>query len=148
MESIYWLILFIVLLIIEIVTLGLTTIWFAGGALVGFIACLLGAGIQVQVYLFIGISLVLLIFTRPAVKKYLNRQTVKTNAEGLIGRTAVVKERVDNRRSEGIAVLNGQDWTARAVCDEDILEPGEEVWVKEIRGVKLIVARKIGGNEK
>lgn len=148
MESIYWLILFIVLLVIEILTLGLTTIWFAGGAIVGFIACLLGVGIEAQVFLFIGVSLVLLIFTRPAAKKYLNRQTVKTNAEGLIGKTARVKERIDNQNSQGTAVLNGQDWMARALSDDEIFEPGEEVLVSEIRGVKLIVSKKNGGNKK
>ena len=57
MESIYWLLLFIVLLVIEILTMGLTTIWFAGGALVSFVACLFGAGLEAQVYFPLGTGL-------------------------------------------------------------------------------------------
>ena len=147
MESIYWLLLFIVLLVIEILTMGLTTIWFAGGALVSFVACLFGAGLEAQVYLFIGVSLILLIFTRPAVKKYLNRNTVKTNAESLVGKTVQVKERIDNRNGTGMALLGGQEWTARSVTDDVVFEPGEEGVVSEIRGVKLILKKINGGNK-
>lgn len=70
MQTVYWLILFVILLVIEIFTMGLTTIWFAGGALVAFITGILGFGMVVQVIVFIVVSLVLLIATRPIAVKF------------------------------------------------------------------------------
>ncbi|WP_343208721.1 NfeD family protein [Anaerolentibacter hominis] len=135
----YWLIAVAVLLIIEIVTVGLTTIWFAAGAFIAFLAALLGAGDVVQVLIFIAVSILLLIFTRPWAVKYLNGRRTKTNYESLIGKKAKVTERIDNFNETGTVVLNGQEWTARA-DGEQTIEPGSCVAVKEIRGVKLIVS--------
>ena len=80
-----WLAAFVVLTGIEAVTMALTTIWFAGGALVAFLMALLGAGKYIQVGAFFLVSLILLIFTRPFALKYVNQRTVKTNVEGIIG---------------------------------------------------------------
>lgn len=142
MIAVYWLIGIIVLLIIEALTMGLTTIWFAGGALAAFIACVAGAGLEIQMILFVAVSLVLLFFTRPFARRYINKETEKTNVEGLIGREARVTKRIDNRAETGEAILAGQPWTARASEDSEILEPGEIVIVEAVRGVKLIVKRQ------
>lgn len=75
----------IIMVVVEIATMGLTTIWFAGGALAAFIACAAGAVLPVQIILFFGVSCVLLAFTRPIVKKRFNQDRVRTNAELLIG---------------------------------------------------------------
>lgn len=93
MKVIYWLAIFIVLLIIEIVTMGLTTIWFAGGAVMAFLTGLVGFGIWIQVGVFIVVSTVLLVLTRPIAVKYFNQERQKTNAEGLIGQQALVTRR-------------------------------------------------------
>lgn len=87
--EIIWLALTAVLLIIEIVTLGLTTIWFAAGALFAFFAALLGMNQGIQIGVFVVVSVVLLFFTRPLAVKYLNTKTIKTNTEALVGKTAV-----------------------------------------------------------
>ena len=79
MKVIYWLAIFIVLLIIEIATMGLTTIWFAGGALIAFCAGVVGFGLGVQVGTFIVVSLLLLLLTRPLAVKYFNQERQKTN---------------------------------------------------------------------
>lgn len=142
MYDIYWLILFIILLVIEIATLGLTTIWFAAGALVAFIAAVLGLGVGIQIILFFLSSLILLIFTRPIAVKYLNKTRTKTNAESLLGKTAVVTESIDNLRNMGTAVVNGQEWTARALSDDIRIEKDMEVTIIEIKGVKLMVEEK------
>lgn len=142
MYDIYWLILFIILLVIEIATLGLTTIWFAAGALVAFIAAVLGLGVGIQIILFFLSSLILLIFTRPIAVKYLNKTRTKTNAESLLGKTAVVTESIDNLRNMGTAVVNGQEWTARALSDDIRIEKDTEVTIIEIKGVKLMVEEK------
>lgn len=138
METIVWLILFILFLLIEIATLGLTTIWFAGGALVAFIAALLGLTLPVQLVCFFTISIIMLIFTRPVAVKYLNKQRVATNSESLIGAEAKVVERIDNINNQGVVTINGLEWTARSANNE-ILEIGTIVRVVKISGVKAIV---------
>ncbi len=142
MAAFYWLIAFVVLLGIEAVTMALTTIWFAGGALVAFVFALFGINIQVQLALFVIVSFVLLFFTRPFALKYVNRNTVKTNMESLIGKSARVTVTINNMEGKGAAILNGQEWTARAQEENSIYPVGALVEVKEIRGVKLIVSMK------
>ena len=139
MEALYWLLGLAVLLVIEILTLGLTTIWFAGGAFVAFIAALLGAQVWLQFILFAIVSLVLLIFTRPIAVKRLNKNRVKTNYEGLIGKVVKVTKRVDNINQTGEAVVNGQEWTARSTVDGVTFEPGTKVKIVTIEGVRLLV---------
>lgn len=139
MTAVYWLGGIVVLLIIEALTLGLTTIWFAGGALAAFIACMAGADLLVQVVLFVVVSLALLFFTRPFAKRYINKETEKTNVEGVIGREACVTEQIDNRMATGEAVFAGQHWSARSVNDDEVIGEGERVTVEAVEGVKLIV---------
>ena len=136
---IFWMVLLILCIGIEVLTLGLTTIWFAGGALVAIFANLLYAPIFVQIVLFFLVSLVLLFFTRPIAVKYFNRDRVKTNVESMVGRQAIVTEEIDNMKATGQVTVSGQEWTARS-WDEGVKIPeGEIVAVKSISGVKLIV---------
>ena len=139
--AIIWIALIIIFAVVEIITVGLTSIWFAGGALAAFFMALAGLSFQVQMTVFLAVSFVLLIFTRPFAVKYVNKGTVKTNVDGLVGKKARVLEEIDNGSGAGTAVLNGQEWTARAVRDDLVIHKGETVIVKEIRGVKLIVDR-------
>ncbi len=137
-----WLGIFIVLIIIEICTLGLTTIWFAGGALLAFFAAMIGFSWPVQIVLFLVVSLVLLIFTRPVALKYFNAKRAKTNSDSFIGKTGVVKQTINNDLSEGQVMFNGIEWTARSFNDKQIAE-GKTVVVTAIDGVKLIVKEEI-----
>lgn len=141
MEAFYWLIAVAVFLIIEITTLGLTTIWFAGGALIAFLASILGAGYLIQFILFVVVSVILLCFTRPIAFRYFNNHRARTNYESIIGQTAKVTSIIDNFNQTGSAVVGGQEWTARAEQDDDIIEPGTQVKIVAIKGVKLIVTR-------
>ena len=144
-QVIFWLVLLIVLVLIEIATLGLTTIWFAGGSLAALIAAAFGAPLYLQITLFIAVSAVLLFFTRPLAMKYFNGSRVKTNAESLIGRRAVVKEEIDNLKASGLVSVRGQDWTARSVRDDAVIPKGSVVDIRAISGVKLIVEERKGG---
>lgn len=144
MISIIWLIAFIILIGIEISTMALTTIWFAGGALAAFLLSLLGLGVELQLVVFVSVSFVLLFFTRPWAARHLNNHTVKTNAESLIGKAARITATVNNELGTGSAMIGGQEWTARAQANEDIYLVGTMVTIKEIRGVKLIVKREQG----
>lgn len=135
----FWIGLIIVLLLIEVATVGLTTIWFAGGALVALIACGLGFGIIWQVALFFAVSLVLLFFTRPLAMKYLSPHKIRTNYEDAVGKTVQITEQVNNHQATGVAILNGQEWTARSTEDDIVLETGGMGQVVAVEGVKLII---------
>ncbi len=141
MEGIVWIVALIILVIIEIITLGLTTIWFAGGALVAFVASLLGAGIPLQIILFLVVSLLLLAGTRPYALKHFNRDRTRTNAESLIGATGIVLEAIDNLKAQGRVQVNGQEWSARTEDGSRIAEE-KQVVIAKISGVKLIVKEK------
>lgn len=141
MEIVVWLAIAAVMIIFELVSLGLTTIWFAGGALVGALAAYLGASWFIQIILFAVVSLILLIFTRPLALKHLMKSNEKTNAESLIGEAGIVIGTIDNNKAEGTVKLNGLDWTARSENNE-IIEKDSMVEVKAISGVKLIVVKK------
>ena len=140
-----WLAAFVVLTGIEAVTMALTTIWFAGGALVAFLMALLGVGKYIQVGAFFLVSLLLLIFTRPFALKYVNQRTVKTNVEGIIGKKARITAAVNNDLAEGTAVVAGQEWSARS-ANGSIIEAGTMVVVEAVSGVKLIVRKIEEGN--
>lgn len=142
MEPIYWLIILAVLIVIEILTLGLTTIWFAGGALVSFFLSLFMDSFGVEVAVGLLVSFFLLFYTRPIVKKYLNKGIVKTNYESLIGRDGRVTERINNLEGTGAVNLSGQLWTARSTDDQVTIEEDTIVTVANIQGVKLIVNKK------
>ncbi len=142
MEAIVWLVIFALLVIIEIITLGLTTLWFATGALVAFLVTFVGGPIWLQVILFLVVSIIMLCFTRPVAQRYINQNVMKTNVDSLIGQTAKVTVGIDNINCEGYAILNGQEWTARAENDDDRIPADTLVTVKAISGVKLIVSRK------
>ena len=136
-----WLAAFVVLTGIEAISMALTTIWFAGGALAAFVLAILGVGKYIQVGAFFLVSIVLLIFTRPFALRYVNQNTVKTNVEGVVGKKARITAAVNNDLAEGAAVLEGQEWTARS-ADGSYIPEGTMVVVESVSGVKLIV-RKI-----
>lgn len=142
MAAMGWLVAIVLFLIIEVNTLALTTIWFAGGSLAAFVAALIGVPIKAQLVIALIVSGILLFFTRPFATKFINKGTVKTNAAGLIGKKARVTAEINNQLSQGAAVVGGQEWTARAECDEEIIPVDTIVVIKEIRGVKLIVEKK------
>ena len=137
-----WLVVFVACIAIEIITMGLTTIWFAGGALVAAIGAALGAPIWLQAVFFGAVSLVLLYFTRPVAVKYFNKDRVKTNAESLVGKQAVVISEIDNLQGIGQVSVNGQEWSARTVEEVITLTEGSVVIVRAISGVKLMVEEK------
>ena len=141
MDAICWFLIFVGLLIFEIFTLGLTTIWFAGGALVSFILSVVGVdNIWIQLVVFIVTSIILLIFTRPVVSKYINKRTVKTNVDEVIGKQGRVIEGINNIDAKGVVVLDGMEWMARSE-DDSLIEEDEIVTVVRVEGVKLIVKK-------
>lgn len=139
MDSIIWLVLFVVLVGIEAATMGLFTIWFAGGSLAAFLVSLFGAPWLAELVAFLLVSIVLLMFTRPVAVRYFNNKRAKTNVESIIGEEVRVTETIDNFHETGTVALNGLTWTARSCRDEEVIQVGEKVTVRKISGVKLIV---------
>lgn len=137
-----WLVLLILFIVVELATMGLTTIWFACGALIAAIAAALHAPLVVQVGLFLLVSIVLLCFTRPIAVRYFNKDRVRTNVESMIGRQAIVISEINNLEGVGQVTVSGQEWAARSRIDEIPIPVGEVVVVCAISGVKLIVEPK------
>ncbi len=137
-----WLIVFVACIVIEIITMGLTTIWFAGGALIAAAAAALNAPLWLQIVLFIAVSLVLLYFTRPVAVKYFNKDRVRTNAESLVGKQAIVISEIDNLQGIGQVTVGGQEWSARTTIEGITLPVGSVVVIRAISGVKLMVEEK------
>lgn len=151
MQVLYWLIAVAILLLIEILTLGLTTIWFAGGALIAFFIALAGGSLYLQLIIFILVSFVLLLFTRPIALRYFNNNRAKTNLDALLGREGRVLEEINNAKGTGTIDINGQEWTARndhQSTEEDTISAGEAVVITGISGVKVMVTRKIEVKQK
>lgn len=138
--SVLWLIAVAVLAIVEAFTLGLTSIWFAGGALLAAIAAMLGGSVAVQVVVFFIASAAMLALMRPIVRKKFNNKIEKTNVDAIIGMEGMVED-VVTRLNPGAVKVGGKVWTA--ICDDDAeILPGTVVIVKEVKGVTLIVEEK------
>lgn len=141
-EAMVWLGVMIVLIVIELATMGLTTIWFAGGAAAAFVSALLGANVILQAVLFLVVSVLLLIFTRPFAARYINRGNVSTNVEAIPGKTAVVIEEISNLKGTGRVRLDGNEWMARTEDENQVIEKEKLVYVLRVSGAKLIVTGK------
>ena len=136
---ILWLVVLIVSIGVEVATLGLTSIWFAGGAVVAVIVAAVHGPVWLQILLFFAVSLLLLFFTRPIAVRYFNRDRVRTNVESMIGRQAIVTSEIDNLQGIGQVTVGGQEWSARTEGDGLNLQPGTVVDIVAVNGVKLIV---------
>ncbi|MBQ9134467.1 MAG: NfeD family protein [Lachnospiraceae bacterium] len=139
----FWLVLLLVCIIVEFVTMGLTTIWFAGGALVAILATVLHAPPVLQVALFLAVAIALLIFTRPIAVKYFNKDRIRTNVESMIGKQAIVISEINNLEGIGQVTVGGQEWAARSKDETVEIPVGTVVIVCAINGVKLIVEPKV-----
>lgn len=107
-----------------------------------FVMALVELPVWAQIVAFFVVSIVLLIFTRPFLTKFLKVGGEKTNVDSLIGQTARVIVDINNNDSIGYALVGGQEWTARAENDNDIIPKDTLVEIVGVSGVKLIVRRK------
>lgn len=136
-----WSVAIVVFLVIEAVTVGIASIWFALGSICALLAAILGAPTWLQIVWFVVISVATLIGTRPIVKKYVNSKKQPTNADRLIGSEALVTEDISNLDGRGAVRADGKDWSARS-SDGSGIASGAVVTVEAIEGVKLIVSAK------
>ena len=138
-EVVFWTVLVILLIAVEVLTMGLTTIWFAAGALAAAIAAACRAPLFIQIALFLIVSVAALVFTRPLAMRYFNGERTRTNVSSLVGQKGIVTGEIDNLKGIGQVTLNGMQWTARAAQKDLVIPEGSVVTVRSIEGVKLIV---------
>jgi len=138
-----WAILIVVFFIAEIGTAGaLVSIWFCIGGAVALLFAWLNFGILIQAIAFVVVSVLLLVSTKPFIKKHMHINEVKTNADRLIGTNGVVYEKINNLEGVGTVKIDGQIWSARAYSKDEIIEKEKVVVVEKIEGVRLIVKEK------
>jgi len=138
---IFWAVAIVVFGVLEGMTAQLVSIWFVLGAIAALIAELCGATPTVQIIIFVAVTIITLIATRPIVKKRINVKAEKTNADRCIGSDAVVIEEINNLEAKGQVKTDGKIWTARS-SDGGIIPENTIVTVEKIDGVKLIVKSK------
>ena len=133
----FWVAVTIICVVIESLTLALTTIWFGISAFVMVFLAFTPLPFPAQLFIFVALALVLLIFTRPVVKQKINQKKIATNYERIIGQIAVVTKKI-TALDKGAIKLNGMEWTA-AVREDIVLEEGSKCIVEEIAGVTAYV---------
>lgn len=138
--GILWLVAIIAFGVLESATAQFISIWFAGGALVSLIAYLLGASQAVQWITFVIASAVLLVLTRPMVKRLSKEGISVTGTDILIGKSAVMTKGTDERGELGEVKADGKFWTANSI-DGAPIEKDTVVTIEKIEGVKLIVRK-------
>lgn len=133
-----WLIIAGACLIAEVFTVGFLLFFPGIGAIIAFIAALLGATFTLQVIIFVISTILLIIFIRPIIAKMFKRKTpTPMNSESLIGKTGFVLKQIEGDKKGQVKVA-GEIWSA--VCKEDqVIEEDSKIIVKEIKGVKLFV---------
>ena len=136
--SICWLAALVALLALEAATVGLVSLWFAVGSLCALLTSFFVGNIWVQFAVFLAVSFLCLVIIRPLAKKYADPRRVSTNADRVIGQTAVVTEQIDNLSGTGQVNVAGQIWSARSAHDV-VIPTGTEVRVLKISGVKVMV---------
>lgn len=128
---------------IEALTYQLVSIWFSIGSIGAFLATYAGLGLNIQLGVFIALSIGTLLLLRPLSMRFMKRNgETKTNVNALIGREVLITKRVDNRASEGEGKINGLVWLVRSTDENIVIESGEIAVIERVEGVKLIVKKK------
>ena len=137
-----WIGLAVAFILLEALSAQLTSVWFALGAVAALILTVCGVeSIAVQSVVFVGVSLLALLLTRPLVKRLLSKKVQPTNADRSVVEKGVVTEAIDNLNGVGAVKVHGIEWTARSENGDEILSVGQEVLVTRIEGVKVIVKK-------
>jgi membrane protein implicated in regulation of membrane protease activity len=133
-----WFAIILIAGLIEALTMDLSSVWFSVGAFFALIIAIFAKElIWLQFVVFVVFSIALLLGLRPIFKRYIRKNEIKTNADSLVGKTAVcIKPIIDGERGE--VKIEGKIWTA--IANENISE-NEKVTVLAIKGVKLVVKK-------
>ncbi len=140
-EAIFWLVVMVIFLIVEMATISLVSVWFVGGSLAAFLVSFVAKEPWVEVLVFLGVSLVLLFLVRPMAAKFSvkKKDQIHSGAQALVGKRAVVTEEIDNLHAKGEVQINGQYWGAKTENDDITISKDKVVTVENVEGVRLIV---------
>ena len=135
----FWLSVVVLAIVAEAITADLIAVWIIPSALISMILAIIDVPLWVQIVVFLVLVAALLVLSKTILRKYLQKRPAEiTNAESLLGQTAIVTEALNNLSQSGAVRVNGLEWSARSVSDETVIEKGSLVVIREIRGVKLI----------
>lgn len=137
-----WLGVTIAAIVSEAATLALVAVWFIPSALVSLVISLFRLPVWLQAAVFLAMSLALMIFLKPFMKKVLKVRYSPTNADTVIGKTGTVIEKIDNIAATGAVKADGKVWTARSDDDSVTIDEGSLVRAVAIEGVKLICKKE------
>lgn len=136
--ALIWFIAFVILLIIEMVTINLVSIWFAIGAIASMITTFITDSILIQIVVFLIVSVISLLLTKPLMKKFKKFDFQPTNSDRVIGKIGEVVKKISKNEYGEVKVF-GNIWTATS---DDVIDVGSKVKVVSIDGVKLIVKKE------
>lgn len=136
-----WAVVTVVLICVELASVQLVAIWFAAGSFAAFIASIFHVTLTPTLIIFVTVSVLLLLLTRPFAKKYLNQKRTATNADSILGKVCIVTAKIDNTLNEGQISVNGLTWTARSSIPDITFEEKEQCTIVAIEGVKAIVKK-------
>lgn len=137
----FWLVLSLMLLIVEIITVSFLAFFPAIGAFLAYIATLFNVGLTGQIVIFAVSTSLLIIFMKPLMNKFINTKGVKTNANSVVSKTGVVTETIDTLNNKGTVKVDGELWSAISEKDDEIIQVGEKIIVTKLKGVKVIVKK-------
>lgn len=138
MDTVIWLVLMVVFLLVEAATVGMVSLWFAAGALAAMVTALLGGQLWLQAVVFAVVSAILLTALRPVAKKLFTPKLTPTNVDTVIGKEGIVMAPIDNLTATGTVKLGAMEWSARST-DGSPIPVGERVRVDKVEGVKVFV---------
>ncbi len=133
-----WIIFAVFMLVCEVLTTQLVSIWFVLGGVAAAVTCIFTDNLLIQTLVFVTVSLIALIATRPLVKKFVKNKKEPTNSDRLIGRIAIVTMDIVNQTGEGQVNVDGKIWSAKSFDGREI-KTGASVKITAIEGVKLVV---------
>lgn len=136
---ILWFLIFLILVIVEVLTLNLSTVWFIIGSVFAFFSSFFTRNLNYQIIVFIVFSIISVILTKRFLTKISNFKKINTNVDSIIGRTCLVTKNINNLLNQGEIVIDKNIWSALSKDDNVIIKEGTKVKICDIKGVKVIV---------
>ena len=134
-----WFLIFLILIIVEVLTINLSTVWFIIGSVFAFFSSFFTRNLNYQIIVFIVFTIISIILTKRFLTKVSNFKKINTNVDSIIGRTCLVTKDINNLSNQGEIVIDKNIWSALSKDDNVIIREGTKVKICDIKGVKVIV---------
>lgn len=134
-----WFLIFLILIIVEVLTINLSTVWFIIGSVFAFFSSFFTRNLNYQIIVFIVCTIISIILTKRFLTKVSNFKKINTNVDSIIGRTCLVTKDINNLLNQGEIVIDKNIWSALSKDDNVVIKEGTKVKICDIKGVKVIV---------